>query len=335
MKSNPYLIAEVGQAHEGSVNLAHNFIENAALNGADAVKFQCHFADHESSQKDFFRVRPNYDAYKSRYDYWKKMEFTPEEWFQLKKQADQLKIDFICSPFSKYAVEVINKIGSKYIKISSGEIENHEILDEIKNTKLKILLSTGLTTIKDLKKSINFFNHNRILAVMYCVSKYPTQPQDINIDSMLKIKNLLKCPTGLSDHSGTIFPCLIGCAYGGRFFEVHVTFDKRMKTFDSSSSLTFDEFKILKQGLGFVNEMSRSKNSIEQLSSTQLKYKKLFSRNAVLTRDVLKNDILKKNDLKFLKPFIDIGFSNYTQYIGKKFKKNLKKNHYITYGDFK
>ncbi len=334
MFKKPYLIAEVGQAHEGSINMAHNFIREIKNSGANAVKFQCHVAEYESSKHDRFRIKPQFNCYKSRYEYWKKMEFSPEEWNGLYKHCKKIGIDFICSPFSDYAADLISKTGVDVFKIASGEIFNLELFESIKKTKKKIIFSTGLTNLYELEKILSKVEKKKILSILYCVSKYPTPADQINLKSMIMIKNRLKIETGLSDHSGTIFPALAGYLSGGNFFEVHVTFSKKMKNFDSSSSLNLNELKLLKEGLNFLKSMNSSKSSFLNLNKHQIKYRKLFRKNAVLNTNLLAGTKIKKDNIIFLKPKIGIGSDNIRKFIGKKIKKNLNKNHYLKETDF-
>lgn len=331
----PYLIAEIGQAHEGSINMAHNFISEIKKSGANAVKFQCHFAEYESSKFDTFRVKPQYDCYKSRYDYWKKMEFTPEEWSGLYKHAKSKKLDFICSPFSEYSVDLLNKSGVDIFKIASGEILNFDLLRKINKTKKKLILSTGLTQFSELKKILSKVDKKKILSILYCVSKYPTSPIDINLNSMKLIKDNLKFETGVSDHSGTIFTSLAAYILGGSYFEVHVVFDKKMKNFDSDSSINFTELSQLKDGLNFYNIMNKSKANFKKLNLHQLKYRKLFLKNAVLKKNLKPGDKIGKKDFIFLKPKIGIGMDDLHLYIGKTVKRNLSKDHYLEKKDLK
>jgi N-acetylneuraminate synthase len=333
IKNKPYLIAEVGQAHEGSINMAHNFIREVKYSGASAVKFQCHFADHESSKFDKFRVKPQFNCFKSRYDYWKKMEFSGQEWSGLFKHSKSLGLDFICSPFSEYSVDLISKTGVDIFKVASGEILNVDLIKRIKKTKKKLILSTGLTKLSELKTILKYIEKKKILSILYCVSKYPTPPIDINLESMKLIKKYFRTETGISDHSGTIYPSLAAYLLGGNFFEVHVTFDKKILNFDATSSINFFELKQLKEGLDFFNVMKTSKSSIRTLSSHQLKYRKLFSRNAVVKKFLKKGSKIKEKDFIFLKPKIGIGNNELHKYIGKKTKKNLDTNHYLNIED--
>tara|TARA_B100000035_G_C20865187_1_gene493623 strand:- start:19 stop:810 length:792 start_codon:yes stop_codon:yes gene_type:complete len=257
------------------------------------------------------------------------MEFNPNEWSSLYKHSKKVGLDFICSPFSEYSVDMLQKTGVDIFKIASGEILNDYLINKIKNTKKKIIFSTGLTKISELKKTLNLVSKKNILSVLYCVSKYPTPAKEINLNSMIMIKNTLNVETGISDHSGTIFPSLAAYLKGGNFFEIHVTFNKKMKNFDSTSSVNFSELKQLSEGLNFLRIMNTSKTSFLTLNHHQLKYRKLFLKNAVLVKSIAKGSKIQKKDFTFLKPKIGIGSDDLKKYIGKKTKKDLLKNHYL------
>ena len=131
----PYLIAEIGQAHEGSLGILYSYIDAIATTGVDAVKFQMHIAEAESSEFEPFRVSFSLED-KTRYDYWKRMGFTLEQWKAIKQYCNKVGLDFICSPFSNLAVDWLEEIGVKYYKIGSGEVNNFLILEKIKGTAL-------------------------------------------------------------------------------------------------------------------------------------------------------------------------------------------------------
>ena len=133
MKINsPYLIAEIGQAHDGSLGIAHSYIEALSDTGINAVKFQMHIAESESSIHEDFRINFSYED-KSRYDYWKRMEFSLEQWIGIKKHCEEKNLDLIVSPFSINALEIVNKLECRTLKLGSGETNNHLLIKELVN----------------------------------------------------------------------------------------------------------------------------------------------------------------------------------------------------------
>jgi len=163
-----FLIAEVAQTHDGSLGLAHSFVDAAADAGADAIKFQTHIAAAESTVEEQFRVNFSYKD-KTRYDYWKRMEFTEEEWRGLYEHARQRNIIFLSSPFSVEAVELLDRIGVSAWKIGSGELNNDLLFFAIAGTKKPILLSTGMSNWKEISGTVETIkDYKNPLALFQC-----------------------------------------------------------------------------------------------------------------------------------------------------------------------
>ncbi len=143
------VIGEVAQAHDGSLGAAHAYIDAIASSGADAVKFQTHIAAAESTPQEPWRVRFSYqDA--SRYEYWKRMEFTEEQWLGLKRHAEEKKLEFLSSPFSLEAARLLQRIGMKAWKVASGEVANAQLFDYMLETRLPVMLSTGMSSMEEI-----------------------------------------------------------------------------------------------------------------------------------------------------------------------------------------
>src|SRR6187402_1590835 len=148
-KSSPYIIAEIGQAHEGSLGILYSYIDALATTGVDAVKFQMHIAEAESSGQEPFRVQFSLED-ETRFDYWKRMGFSLEQWKGIKRHCETLGLDFICSPFSNLAVDWLEEMGVTQYKIGSGEVNNFLILEKIARTKKSVILSSGMSSYIEL-----------------------------------------------------------------------------------------------------------------------------------------------------------------------------------------
>ena len=240
-KHLPYIIAEVAQAHDGSLGMAHSYIDAAAEAGVDAIKFQTHFAEQESTFNDKFRIRFSYED-KNRFEYWKRIEFDKSGWEKLKKYAEKKGLTFLSSPFSLKAVNLLSSLNVSAWKIGSGEVQNFEMLSQIKLSKKPILISNGMSTESEIKKTLKFLNKKNV-ALLYCVSSYPSKNSEIDINEISLLKKKFKVPVGFSDHSGSIYPSQIAMCSGANLVEVHVNFDRKMFGPDSSSSVTFEELK--------------------------------------------------------------------------------------------
>ena len=239
------LIAEVAQAHDGSLGIGHAFIDAVADTGADAVKFQTHIAAAELTLDEPFRVRFSRQD-PTRYQYWRRMEFTPDQWRELATHARERGLVFLSSAFSVAAIDLLRGIGIPAWKIGSGEFASADLWRAMADTGAPILFSTGMARRAEIAQAVTLFRSMTLpYALMQCTSAYPTRLEAVGLNVLDELRQEFDCPVGLSDHSGSIFPGLAALARGANLLEVHVTFDRRMYGPDTAASLTLDELKIL------------------------------------------------------------------------------------------
>jgi N-acetylneuraminate synthase len=237
------IVAEVAQAHDGSLGMAHAYIDAIAKAEAHAVKFQCHIAEAESTPDEPWRVEPEWAQDASRYDYWKRMEFTPEQWWSLAVHATEVGLIFLCSPFSVEAVKMLDPLVPAW-KVPSGEIRNGPLLRAIAETGKPCILSTGMCTNAEEDRATFWLQSLGCkVCVLQCTSIYPCPPE----------KTGISCPIagnydGLSDHSGTIYAGLAAVALGASILEVHVCFSREQFGFDVTSSVTIEQLRQLVEG---------------------------------------------------------------------------------------
>lgn len=174
-----FIIAEIGQAHDGSLGSAHAYIDAVAQAGVDAVKFQTHIAHAESTRHEQFRVKVFLQD-KTRYDYWNRMEFTTQQWSDLAVHARQLGLEFLSTPFSNEAVGLLRDLDIPAFKIGSGDVNNFDLIDAIIETQKPILLSSGMSTYDELDKSVGrILAAGNELAVFQCTTSYPCKAEDV------------------------------------------------------------------------------------------------------------------------------------------------------------
>src|SRR5690242_6602660 len=167
------VIGEVALSHDGSLGLAHAFIDAIANSGADAVKFQTHIAAAESTLGEPWRVKFSKQD-ERRLDYWKRMEFTEEQWHGLKKHADERGLFFLSSPFSFEAVELLARVGVAAWKVASGEINNRPLFERMAATRWPFLISTGMSPIDEIDTAVHLVKEHQLpLAILQCTSVYP------------------------------------------------------------------------------------------------------------------------------------------------------------------
>lgn len=327
------IIAEVGQNHDGSLGLAHAHIDAAANAGADAIKFQTHIADEESSPLEPWRTTfSSQDA--TRMDYWRRMEFTEHQWQELKQHADDAGIHFLSSPFSVKAVHLLEKLGVSAWKIASGEINNLPLLDSVIVTDKPIILSTGLSDLEEITSAFNYVKrNNNPLALLQCTSQYPSSAERIGINVIDEFRGKFGCAVGLSDHSGSIYSGLAAATLNIQILEVHITLSREMFGPDVAASVTTDELKTLIKGVRQIETMITNPVDKSTIHPDAMELRKIFMKSLYTTRDINKGEKLTDNDLTTKKPGTGIPASKINDIVGKKTNKNIEANSMIQLGD--
>lgn len=310
------IVAEVSQAHEGSLGTAHAFIDAIAGAGADAVKFQTHIAEAESTPQETWRV-PFSPQDKSRYDYWKRMEFSEAQWSGLCDHAHEKGLEFISSPFSIEAVDLLIRVGVKVWKVASGEVSNRPLLEHIIRTGLPILLSTGMSPLKEIDNAVAQIGRAGLpLAVLQCTSSYPCPPEEVGLNLIPFFKQRYNCPVGLSDHSGTIFAGLAAATIGIGALEVHVTFSKEMFGPDVPVSVTMTELRQLVEGVRTIERMVGSIVEKDRIVENMVSLRKLFTQSVVTAMTLPVGTILTREHLATRKPGTGIPAVHLNELVG-------------------
>ena len=325
------LIAEIGQAHDGSLGIAHSYIDALANTGVSTIKFQMHIAEAESSIYEPFRVNFSYED-KTRYDYWKRMQFSIEQWSELKRHCEDKGLEFLVSPFSLAAVEILEKLDIKRYKIGSGEVNNHLLIQKIASTNKKVILSSGMSSYYELDSSIELLKKNKIdYSILQCTTSYPTNPEQWGLNVIIQLKKRYNVPVGFSDHSGDIYASLFAASKGAEIFEFHVVFDKKMFGPDSTSSLTLKKVKKLKKGLDqfLISENSKiDKNNLNEFKSL----KDIFEKSLCINKDLKKGHVITIDDLETKKPKgKGIDSAEYKKILNKKINMDMKKWEFLNY----
>ncbi len=320
----PYIIAEIGQAHEGSLGILHSYIDAIAPTGVNAVKFQMHIAEAESSEHEPFRVQFSLED-QNRFDYWKRMGFSLEQWKGIKKHCVDVGLDFICSPFSNLAVDWLEEIGVDQYKIGSGEVTNFLILEKIAQTGKPVILSSGMSSYEELDQTVAFLKERNIsFSILQCTTAYPTQPEQYGLNVIQELKNRYNVPIGFSDHSAQIGTCIAATALGAEILEFHIVFDRELFGPDSKSSLTIAETKDLV--IAVRNIATALNHPIDKNNTTAFaELKQIFEKSLAVNKNLPKNHILTFEDLESKKPKgFGIDAARFQEIIGKTLNKELK-----------
>ena len=313
-----YIIAEIGMAHDGDEAIAHAMIDAAAACGVDAVKFQTHIAAAESTLREPFR-KPGLLPDATRYEYWKRTEFTQAQWEALAIHCADAGVEFLSSPFSVEAAELLADLHMRAWKIASGEVDDEPLLAFVEQLRQPVILSTGLSTVDDTARLVRRFRgHSCEVAVLQCTTEYPTSPESIGLNMFRAYRARCGCPVGLSDHSGTVFAGLAAvAACSAELVEVHIVLDEKMPGPDSRASLTPAQLCDLVAGVRFVEAALLSEVSKEELSEEQQALAKTFGRSVVVARDVPAGRMLTRADLAAKKPGGGIDSSRIEALVGR------------------
>jgi len=330
-----YIIAEIGQAHDGSLGAAHAYIDAVATTGVNAIKFQTHIAKAESTRHEKFRVNV-FPQDATRYDYWERMEFTAEQWRALAAHAKEVGLDFLSTPFSVEAVHLLDELGVPAWKIGSGDTSNTELLNAVLKTKKPILLSSGMSSYAEIESVISMIKANgNTFALFQCTTSYPCNPEDVGYNIIEEMITRFNCPVGLSDHSGTPFPSIAAIAFGAKILEVHAVFSKQSFGPDTSSSLTIEELKYLVEGVRFIEKGIKNPIDKDLAAKKRADTKNLFSRSAFYTKDLMKGDVLAENSFAMKKPAGGLSYEDAKELIGKEMSVDRVFDDFIKVEDFK
>lgn len=317
MKSTE-LVAEVGLAHDGSLGIAHSYIDICSKIGIDTIKFQMHIPEAESSYSERFRIPFSYQD-KNRYQYWERTGFTLEEWVSLKNHCEIKKVNFLVSAFSVKALENLKAIGCNRVKLGSAETIDPLILKTAYLKNFEIILSSGFAG-DDIFQIISMFDNYDNLTVLECVSKYPSKIEDFNIKRFNKLKNITGLKVGLSDHSSDINLPLFLLAQGVDMIEAHIVFNKDIFGPDSTSSLEPKQWKKIVEFRDEIGSL-KTQNKIFKINDN---LKKTFSRSLTYKNNLTKGYVLSIEDFESTK--LDgegISTNRYEEFLNKKLSRNV------------
>ena len=322
-----YLIAEVGVNHNGSIKIAKKLIFLASKAGFDAVKFQTWDKDNLllNDTKLATYQKKNMKNISSQNQLLDKYFFNFGNFIELKRYASKHKIAFLSTPFDIKSADFLKKLKVPAFKISSGDNDNLFLLDHIKKFNKTIILSTGMINFKRLKetvKHLNLFKDKLIL--LHCVSKYPTNLDETQLGVINQLKNF-GYPVGFSDHTTGFEASIAATAMGCCMIEKHITLNKEMEGPDHSSSLDSNDFKNFVKLIRTVKEST----NINKRYISKIEYANMLvaKKSLYFVSNFNKNHVINENSFKLSRPRkLNSDPLKYKKILGKKLKKNVKKN---------
>ena len=328
-----FVIAEVGLNHDGSLGLAHAFIDAVAQTGSDAVKFQTHIAAAESTAAEPFRVAfSRQDA--TRYDYWRRMEFTERQWRDLRDHAAEKGLVFLSSPFSLEAVDLLDRIGMSLWKIASGETGNAALVDRVAATGRPVLLSSGMSPLAELDDAVARVRAaDAPVSVLQCTTAYPCPPERIGLNLLEVFRARYGCPVGLSDHSGTIAGGLAAAAVGADVVEVHVTLSPEMFGPDVVASLTTEQLRQLVDGIRFIERMHANPVDKDAAAGATAPLRRLFTKSVVARTALAAGTMLRREHLVAKKPGTGIPADRLPEVVGRRLRRPVEADTVLSEAD--
>lgn len=322
----PIIITEISGNHNGSKKSFLSHIKIAAKNGADIIKIQT-YEPKDITLKKFdknFKIKKG--TWKGQYlwDLYKKAH-TPFTWHgEAFKLAKKLKIPIFSSPFSKRAVDLLEKLRVPIYKIASFEITDLELIKYIAKKRKPIIISTGMANLFEIKRAINCIKkYNNKITILYCVSGYPSTEQDINLKSLNRLKKTFKnYKIGLSDHTDDIYSSFAATTLGVSVIEKHFIISKKIKSADNKFSIDPRQLQHLKKGIKKIClSLGKENLGLKKVEKNSLKLRRsIFS-----IKDIKKGEKFNRDNIRSYRPKIGVGSEYFETLIGKKSKKNISK----------
>ncbi len=257
---HPFIIAEIGNNHNGSLDTAMKLIKSAKDAGADAVKFQVKNIEKSFSRELLDSPYVNENSFGKTYREHKiALEFSEEQLKQLYNYATKLGIVCFSTPFDIDSVELLERIGNPIYKISSFHVTDLDLIEHVCKTKKPILMSTGMSTIEEINKAVELIRkYTEDFVLLHCVSCYPTEDENINLSVIPMLREKYDCPVGYSGHERGVAITASSVALGSCVIERHFTLDRTMKGPDHASSV---------EPLGLTHIVSRSSRMFKAMGN--------------------------------------------------------------------
>ena len=307
-----YIIAEIGFNHEGDINAAIEMIEAAAQSGANAVKFQ--------TFKAFDIALPS----SQHYDIIKNGEMSYEQHSELYLKAKDCGIDFISTPFSPWAVELLEKLEVHAYKVASMDCTNKYLLKHIAKTQKPVFISTGMASLNEISDTLDYMDkHNSgQITLMHCISMYPAKAEHLNLDIIPFLKKLFNISIGYSDHYPGTMACLAAALVGSEVIETHFTLDTTTKNGDHFHSADPKSLEKLINDIILLRQMKGNKRMI--LDRPDRQYANDYRRGLYFSKQLSKGHILSEDDFLFCRPASELSPNHLEYVIGKILDKDVK-----------
>lgn len=341
MKEQVYIIGEIGQNHNGSVDLAKLIVDVAArpihedlfgldLKPMDAVKLTKRDLNQELSQKQMDAPYNSQHSFGKTYgEHRAFLELNDEQHFEVYKHAKSLGLDFVETLCAVGCLSILKLFKPDKLKVASRDLTNLPLLAALAETKIPIIVSTGMAGRNELDDALNIISkyHNNI-SILHCVSEYPTKPQNVNLKTITYLqKNYPQYVIGYSDHTIGIATPTAAVAMGAKVIEKHITLDRKMKGTDQAGSLAIDGINRMVRDIRIM-ELSLGKEEIfieESVKNSRIKLERSIASN----RDIKAGEIINESDIQMLSPGDGYRWIDKNNVVGKIAIVDIAKNEII------
>lgn len=314
-----YVIAEMSANHAGDIEVAKEIIYKAKEAGADCIKVQTYTADTLTidCNSSYFELKESLWEGQKLYQLYQK-GYMPWEWQpELKKLADEINIDFLSTPFDHTAVDFLENMGLDFYKIASFELVDIPLIKYVASKGKPVIMSTGMATKEEIKEAVETVRStgNNQLVLLKCSSAYPAVTDDMNLSTMLDIKESFKVPVGLSDHSMGHLGAVTAVAMGASVIEKHFCLGREYDSPDSAFSMTPGEFKDM---VTAIRQVEMAKGKVVYGPSSQEKSNVNLRRSLFVVKDVRQGEVFTKENLRSIRPGYGLHTRYYQELLGKK-----------------
>ncbi len=316
--SKVFIIAEAGVNHNGDIKKAKRLIDVAAGAGADAVKFQTFKAENlvcKNAKKAKYQLETT-DRSETQYEMLKKLELTEPMHKELMEYSTKKNILFLSTPFDIESIKLLSTLGMQVFKIPSGEITNLPYLREIAGQKKKVILSTGMSSMDEVKAAVDVLRRNGAedITLLHCNTQYPKPLSDVNLFAMVKMHEAIGLPVGYSDHTQGIEIPIAAAALGAAVIEKHFTLDKNMEGPDHKASLEPQELNRMVEGIRKIEQALG--NGIKQTSESEKPNVGIVRKSIVAAVSIKKGEKYTEKNLTTKRPGTGINPMRWDEIMG-------------------
>ncbi len=330
-KNKTFVIAEIGNNHNGNFDLAIEMVNAAHNSGADCVKFQMRNMSSVYRKKTLAKKSEDLGT-EYVLDLLERFQLTPEEHFEISKYCKKNGILYLCTPWDIKSVDDLEKLDVQAYKVASADLTNLPLIDYIVNTGKPLILSTGMSSIEEIEMTVKFLNNKEAdFALLHCNSTYPAPFHDINLNWIKSLRDIHPL-IGYSGHERGIAVTLAAVSLGAKIIERHFTFDRNMEGPDHAASLEKDEFKALVSGIREI-EKSLGNGKSRKISQGEMINRENLAKSLVSTQDLTKGTIIEPHHLKVMSPGQGLSAQNYDKLIGQKIQRDMLEEDYFYSSD--